>query len=299
MEYDIDLVRKLLTNTLNDENIIISSFYDSLDSGEQVDRYLKSVEELIKQANKTDATGWGILSQTNTGEIVNIRDNYLTSFDWQLRIETFKENKKQLNTKLRNMINDLKGRKFDIQDEDENNYKIMVAFSNIQADIPTILNDEEVVTLFLRGTTTISEGKFLMGNDIEEVYINATRVYPVSNFSDYGIVDTEKNTMITKYRTEKRVIGIGNTFKMMFYVDINNPVIMKLWEIGKYGNTSPDSEFNINPNEPYLISEKINGHLYTTRQILTGVSPSETIGGLVVIECNFQLQEFVSKQSLE
>lgn len=307
MEYDIDLVRKLLVNTIDDENIIISSFYDSLDSGEQVDRYLKTVEELIKQANKTNSTGWGVISQTNTGEIVNIRDNYLTSFDWQLRIETFKENKKEINTKLRQMINSLKGRKFNIQDDDGNNYKIMVAFSNIQADLPVILNDEEVVTLFLHGTTTISDAKFLMTNDIEEYYLYNEdlakyRVYPVSNFSDYGVSGKDENTPQLKYRSEKRIQSVGNQFKMTFYVDVNNPIIMKLWEIGKYGSQTPDtlnvSTQTMTPNEYYYIEEVLNGWKYTTKHKLVGISPSETTGGLVTIECVFQMQQFISKEQL-
>lgn len=301
MEYDIDLTRKLLEDALNDNNIIISSFYDSLDSGEQVDRYLKTVQELINQANKTGATAWGVISQTNTGEIVNIRENYLTSFDWQLRIEVFKENKKEINTKLRNMINQLKGRSFKITDDDNKEYKIMVAFSNIQADIPNILNDEEVVTLFLNGTTTLSDSKFLLTNDIEEIYLSddmniEVRVYPLTNFSDYGVTGNDENTKDMKYRTQKRITGFGNTYNLMFYVDTTNPITMKLWEISKYGGIYADHQDNaMTPNEIYTLKEKINGYWYVTKLKLTGATPNATVGGLISVECTFQLQEFVSK----
>lgn len=99
-----------------------------------------------------------------------------------------------------------------------------------------------------------------------------------------------------KYRTQKRITGFGNTYNLMFYVDTTNPITMKLWEISKYGGIYADHQDNaMTPNEIYTLKEKINGFWYVTRLKLTGATPNATVGGLISVECIFQLQEFVSK----
>lgn len=112
--YDIDLVRAVFTNELDDESFFISSFYESLEDPEALERYGKKVYELAKDQNKEAYKARGVVYQQGEADIVNIKSRYMSPFAYGVRLDVAIDDRDYVNAKLITLIEDIKGRKFDI-----------------------------------------------------------------------------------------------------------------------------------------------------------------------------------------
>jgi hypothetical protein len=116
--YDIDLLRALMVNKLNDPSIFLASFYEQIEDEEQIGRYVDTIRELISLQNreKTESgyKAMGIISQNGNADILNIRTNYIVPLEYQVRLDIEVEDRDYVITKVRTLIDDLRGRKFDV-----------------------------------------------------------------------------------------------------------------------------------------------------------------------------------------
>ena len=116
--YDIDLLRALLVNRIDDESIFIASFYEQIKGEEAIARYVDELKELISLQNqeksKSNYKAMGIVSQSGNANIVNIKQNYILPFDFQVRLDIELADRDYVLEKIKTMINNSKGQKYEL-----------------------------------------------------------------------------------------------------------------------------------------------------------------------------------------
>jgi len=116
--YDIDLLRALFVDKLNDPTIFLASFYEQIQDEEQINRYVDSIKELLalqnREKSESNYKAMGIIAQSGNAEIINIKQNYISPLEYQARFDIELTDRDYVLGKLKTLINDLRGRKFDI-----------------------------------------------------------------------------------------------------------------------------------------------------------------------------------------
>lgn len=116
--YEIDLLRALFVDKLNDSTIFLASFYEQTQDQEQISRYVDTIKELIALQNreKSESTykAMGIISQAGDAEILNIKTNYIVPTGYQVRLDIELSDRDYVLQKIKTLINDLRGRKFEV-----------------------------------------------------------------------------------------------------------------------------------------------------------------------------------------
>ena len=133
--YDIDKIRAILQHLLDDDTIFLTSFYEQIGNPDTLERYGKKIYELINDQNNADYAARGIVSQNGEADIVNITSNYICPLEYNVRLDVaynktyiddngdeiteINEDVEYVNEKVVELINNVKGRKFDIITGDE------------------------------------------------------------------------------------------------------------------------------------------------------------------------------------
>jgi len=116
--YDIDLLRALFVDKLNDNSIFLASFYEQIQDDEQINRYVDSIKELLalqnREKSESNYKAMGIIAQSGNAEIINIKQNYISPLEYQARFDIELNDRDYVLGKLKTLINDLRGRKFDL-----------------------------------------------------------------------------------------------------------------------------------------------------------------------------------------
>jgi hypothetical protein len=135
--YDIDLLRAVFVDKLNDSSIFLASFYEQLQDDEQISRYVDNIKELLALQNREKETSnykaMGIIAQSGNAEIINIKRNYVSPLEYQARFDIQLEDRDYVLGKLKQLIDDCRGRKFDII-QLTNGQIIVPNIPNIQSD---------------------------------------------------------------------------------------------------------------------------------------------------------------------
>jgi hypothetical protein len=136
--YEIDLVRALFANKLNDPTIFLASFYEQIQDQEQISRYVDTIKDLIALQNreKSESTykAMGIVAQAGDSEILNIKTNYVVPTNYSVRLDIELTDRDYVLAKIKALINDLRGRKFELAQLDSGS---VIVFAN-----PTFTNDK-------------------------------------------------------------------------------------------------------------------------------------------------------------
>lgn len=125
--FPIDFVRQTLEQTLLEEHlknpseyaggssqISIKSFYEQVQTREQVDRFVESFRDLENQQNRSGLIGNGIISLAENPTITNIRNGLIVPMTWNCIIRCTLEDRDLMVNTINNMISKLKGHKVDI-----------------------------------------------------------------------------------------------------------------------------------------------------------------------------------------
>jgi hypothetical protein len=116
--YDIDLLRQLFVDKLNDNTIFLASFYEQIQDEQQIERYVETIKELLSLQNREKSVSnykaMGIIAQSGNAEIINIKQNYISPLEYQARFDIELTDRDYVLGKLKTLINDLRGRKFDM-----------------------------------------------------------------------------------------------------------------------------------------------------------------------------------------
>jgi hypothetical protein len=116
--YDIDLLRALFVDKLNDNTIFLASFYEQIQDDQQIERYVETIKELLalqnREKSESNYKAMGIIAQSGNAEIINIKQNYISPLEYQARFDIELSDRDYVLGKLKTLINDLRGRKFDL-----------------------------------------------------------------------------------------------------------------------------------------------------------------------------------------
>jgi hypothetical protein len=116
--YDIDLLRALFVDKLNDNTIFLASFYEQIQDDQQIERYVETIKELLalqnREKSESNYKAMGIIAQSGNAEIINIKQNYISPLEYQARFDIELSDRDYVLGKLKTLINDLRGRKFDV-----------------------------------------------------------------------------------------------------------------------------------------------------------------------------------------
>ena len=127
--YDIDLLRALFVDKLNDNTIFLASFYEQIQDEQQIERYVDSIKELLALQNREKSVSnykaMGIIAQSGNAEIINIKQNYISPLEYQARFDIELTDRDYVLGKLKTLINDLRGRKFDVIALQDGSIKIL------------------------------------------------------------------------------------------------------------------------------------------------------------------------------
>lgn len=124
--YPIDFVRQILEQTLLEQSIdheqyiggsdqvSIKSFYEQVQTQEQVDRFVETFRDLTDQANRTGLIANGIISLSENPTITNVKHSLVIPMNWNCMIRCTMKDRDIVVDSINNMISKLKGRKVDI-----------------------------------------------------------------------------------------------------------------------------------------------------------------------------------------
>lgn len=199
--YEIDLVRALFANKLNDPTIFLASFYEQIQDQEQISRYVDTIKDLIALQNreKSESTykAMGIIAQAGDSEILNIKTNYVVPTNYSVRLDIELTDRDYVLGKIKALINDLRGRKFEIIQLDDGTY--------VFPAVPTI--DTSVDKLVVNQTNFLPQ-------------VNWTLFTPSTNLD---ITNSANDATLISDIVGKHVIP--NVMNWTFYFIWNN----KLW----------------------------------------------------------------------
>ena len=147
--FPIDFVRQTLEQTLleehlknpgeyagGDSQISIKSFYEQVQTREQVDRFVESFRDLENQQNRSGLIGNGIISLAENPTITNIRKGLIVPMTWNCIIRCTLEDRDLMVNSINNMISKLKGHKVDIAEfEDGQTFKVGTIGNNSRPSI--------------------------------------------------------------------------------------------------------------------------------------------------------------------
>lgn len=151
--FQIEFVKQALIDFLshnasddlyNDEDIKLVSFFEHLQSDEEVNRYVETYKELTEQQNKEHLTGIGIIAVTDSPDITNIKDSFITPFAWGCTVRVSLDDREKMVNTFYDLYGKMKGRTFDIAQ-----YKVIDMFSVEMPRLklmPTVGRDYDRVT---------------------------------------------------------------------------------------------------------------------------------------------------------
>ena len=124
--FPIEFVRQILEQTLlyehnynlnyfgGQDQIAIHSFYEQLKDKEQVDRFVETYQDLADQQNRTGLIGNAILTSPENPTITNLYSDFIVPLQWACSMRVKLSDRDQMVETLYNLIDKLKGRKFDV-----------------------------------------------------------------------------------------------------------------------------------------------------------------------------------------
>ena len=146
--YDIDLLRGLFEYKLNDATIKVKSFYEQIEDAEQLDRFVEEVREMIALQNQEKSVSnfkaHGIIRQQSQAEIINIKTNYISPLEYEMRLDLEPIDRDYVLDKVKTLIDNLRGLKFDVVLLDNGQVKVIES-----AEIDTSLDKKKLNKTFL------------------------------------------------------------------------------------------------------------------------------------------------------
>jgi len=116
--YDIDLLRAIFVDKLNDSSIFLASFYEQIEDEQSVSRYVQNIKDMIALQNQEKSVSnykaMGVISQTGAAEILNIRTNYVSPLEYQVRLDIELSDRDYVLGKIKTLIDATRGSKFDM-----------------------------------------------------------------------------------------------------------------------------------------------------------------------------------------
>ena len=209
--YDIDLLRALFVDKLNDNTIFLASFYEQIQDEQQIERYVETIKELLalqnREKSESNYKAMGIIAQSGNAEIINIKQNYISPLEYQARFDIELSDRDYVLGKLKTLINDLRGRKFDII-QLSNNTTIIPVIPSVSPSTGLIALQNNILITPTAGVSPNDAGtKTAIINDIIAKYSFTNGV----TYTIYQINNPAGNAFQLLQRTFVRSVGLVST----------------------------------------------------------------------------------------
>jgi hypothetical protein len=243
--YDIDLLRALFVDKLNDNTIFLASFYEQIQDQDQIDRYVDTIKELLalqnREKSESNYKAMGIIAQSGSAEIINIKQNYISPLEYQARFDIELTDRDYVLGKLKTLINDLRGRKFDIIQLSNGNTIIPVIPSvNVNTGL-ILLQNNILITPIATASSNDSATKTAIINDILAKYSFTNGV----TYTIYQINNPASNAFQLLQRTFVRSAGLVSTLSDQTIVGGSGVTISERYKLSL-------SFDGIQSQEPYI-----------------------------------------------
>jgi hypothetical protein len=189
--YDIDLLRQIFVDKLNDNTIFLASFYEQIEDEQSVSRYVANIKDMIALQNQEKSVSnykaMGVISQSGQAEILNIRTNYITPLEYQVRFDIQLSDRDYVLDKIKTLIDTLRGNKYDMVALTNGTSKILTPNTiNTTSDKPELrLGATAIPNYFtINGSYNPTSATTDWSNDVDTQYHNYANTTP---FSTTGI----------------------------------------------------------------------------------------------------------------
>lgn len=168
--FEIDFVRQVIYQTLLKEHIdnpteyiggenqlSLISFYEHLETNEEVDRFCELVRDLNNQQNRAGLIANGTILSPSNPSITNLNQCTIIPLDFTVDFRCTLANRDLVKNSLDNMVAILKGRKQDIAQLDTGKLFMVGTLGNNINGEPLIRNGDFIGTIPLTPVTTVNE----------------------------------------------------------------------------------------------------------------------------------------------
>jgi hypothetical protein len=292
-----------MVDKLNDNSIFLASFYEQIQDEEQITRYVDSIKELIALQNseksKSGYKAMGIISQSGSADILNIKQNYIVPLEYDVRLDIEITDRDYVLGKIKQLIDDLRGRKFDVIQ--------LVSGQVVVPVIPTINTTTDKIVLannvFVSRTATISPNDTTTKNEIIADINNRFQFDLSVTYTIYQINSPASNVFNLVSRTFRKDIGSTNILSdvtVIGTIESENKISMSFNGIQSqepYINNGVDRVFLFFGGSATIVDNNVTlGNDIITTTIQKGkdtgtifiVEPTELTGGLDVSDDTFQ-----------
>lgn len=166
--FPLDFVRQLLVQTLYEEHIKdlkyfggrnqinIFSFYEQLETQEEVDRFVECYRDIVNQENNAGLIGNGVLTSPENPTITNLYSSLIIPLTFTCSMRTTTAIRDQMIDTLFHLIEILKGKKFDIAELDTGKlFKVGTIGTHRDSNGRYILSIENGDYIYLGGASVL------------------------------------------------------------------------------------------------------------------------------------------------
>ena len=270
-----------ISSILGDEEVYkIHTFYKTINSNDDIDRYEEDFYKSIDKINDTQYGAMGILTQTNDGNISYLGTGVSYNFSFSLSMITLLENEDKLKDVFSQIIEDLTTNKQSVEINGVK-YIMQVGISNPNFDLPNIENDDEILTLEINGECLITSMNVITDIDlIKEVYFKIGEdgtEYKMPVVDAGGVYSAEQDgniqTRQTGYYTQSWTYKCGIQDIYTIICDLDNPVCKELFKMTKLRVE--------NPNIDIYVREIICGDEYIQKKFVYRIDTNTNEDGII------------------
>lgn len=244
----LKLIKDVLESKLDTTKYLISTYYDLINSKDNIDRYFNENEytqNLFYETNKENYNAIVIISMSDDGDISNLSNVVSYDFDFNISIQCLIDNKDAIIRDFDKIVKDLTLKDSDINSE----YSIQLSFSNPNIEIPDIVNDKEMLSINIGGSSTITPISVVTNKDILDVEISIVNKdlsndtyttiidyinVPVqSNLGNFSITPENIQTKDTGFYTKTLTYRAGISNLLELRLDLENSVCKYLFLMTK------------------------------------------------------------------
>lgn len=210
--FAIDYVRQTIVQTLlqeyiknptkyigNPNDLSLISFYEHLETEEEVDRFVKTVNDLANQQNRLKLIANGVILTPTNPTITNLNQCDIIPLEFTVSFRCTLEDRDKLLETLHHMVKVLKGRKQDIAELDTGKLFMVGTLGNNINGKPQVRNGDFIGTIPASPLTTVDE--YISGKITALVNLKGfeNRTFVVGDYLYFEDIDGKLKVAVYEY----------------------------------------------------------------------------------------------------
>lgn len=307
----LQAIKTILEDRLNSEEYLVSTYYDLIDSNDDIDRYEDYNDFnpiMFELTNKLDQYKANvIITMSDDGDISNLSNVVSYDFDFSIGIQCELSNKEEVLEKFNSIVDELSLKDVEIIVGEQKSMQL--AFSNPNVDIPYFLNDKELVNIGINGACTITPFNVLTNKQLLNVeigildknletgeystIIDYTDVPIQSNLNAFSITPENIQTNQTGYYTDTLSYRAGINGVIELRCDLRNPICKYLFLMTKMRKEDVNVHLKVKEiiGKPDFVGSSIT---LETIKVIERIDLSVTNNGIVYLSLTLTTQETIN-----